>query len=632
MGKTHSLLYGWAHRNEWLIVSFLIGLLFVVGYLNYYQMLASRSGGDAARHWDALYGAIKLFIFNGPDVTEGWPLSLQLVRILAPFLLVYAAVKTIWRRAGEHLSLFLLRFRPSRFVIICGVGETGFRLARQYLEETQDSVVLIDHNPMNSRVAELSTLGAIAVIGDAMDPATFIQAKVLSAREVFVFTGDDEANIAVAKIVHRLVRSRKRSDSPMIGVEQPRGESKLRCHIQVDAPEICEIFQDHSFFNLVDEQLELKIFNRDVYIARNIFDLCAPDLYYLPEDTVSPPMTILILGFGSLARSLLIQYALTAHYADFRRPRVVVMCEESSKRDVGRFYHRYANINQVVDLEFVYQDPAAIQRELWLELMAVHNFTVCYCALPHDADGILAVRRLNRMRNAVQVAPIIHFVVCLNQQSWIADVVDDDFLPIAMDKLSIDPANPVEYFETLDETISIDVVVNDSLDRIAIAIHHSYLQDQHAAGASEADNPSVVEWRRLPLYKKVANQRAASHLDVKLRIAGYSRSDEAGSPGVAAEFPPNEQVMEVLARVEHQRWTADKLLAGYSLGAIRDDGRFLHPDLKPWQDLSDTDRDKDRAIIRQIPKMVAMLGQVVIQRKQRDRPAPSLVLEEQGTQ
>lgn len=598
---------GWALRNEWLIVSFLVSVLFVFGYLGYYQVL-SGSGPGLERHWDALYSAIKLFIFNGPDTTEGWPLSLQLVRILAPFLLVYTAIKTIWLRTGEHLALFLLRFRPHRYVIICGIGETGLRLARQYLAESPHAVVVIDHNPVNPRVAALSAQGAIPVIGDAMDPATFIRAKVTAAREVFVFTGDDEANIAVAKVVHRLVRvqGKKSGGRAVRGVKKPT--PRLRCHIQVNSPEICEIFQNHSFFSLVDEKLELKIFNRDIYIARNIFDYCAPDLYYLPRGADSRRMNILILGFGSLARSLLVQYALTAHYADFRKPRVVVMCEEECRREVARFYHRCANIEQVVDLEFIYQDPVAIKLEQWGELMQAEQFVACYCALPHDADGILAVRRLNRMRNALGT-DAVNFVVCLNQQSWIADVVDDDFLPISRDKSRIDPAEPIEHFECLDETITIDVVVNDALDRVAMAIHAYYLEGQRSAGMSQRDNPSIVNWQGLPLYKKLANQRAASHLDVKLRIAGFRRVDGAGNGVPGTAFPGDGPMLETLARVEHQRWVADKLLAGYSVGPERDDSRFLHPDLKPWEALAETDRDKDRAIIRQMPALVALLGQ-----------------------
>ena len=39
--------------------------------------------------------------------------------------------------------------------------------------------------------------------------------------------------------------------------------------------------------------------------------------------------------------------------------------------------------------------------------------------------------------------------------------------------------------------------------------------------------------------------------------------------------------------------------------------RLLHPDLVDWENLGEDDRDKDRNNIRQIPGLLALLGQKV---------------------
>ncbi|MBN8430017.1 NAD-binding protein [Microbulbifer salipaludis] len=618
--------WGWFKRNEALFIAGMIAGLFFAGYWGYLQVLPRAGSDDSALQWDAVYSAIKLFIFNGPDVTQEWPFILQVVRILAPFLLIYTAVKTLWLRAGEHISLFLLRFRYRRFVVVCGIGETGYRLALQYLQCSKKRVVLIDDRPMNPLVAKLNIMGAIALMGDALDGATLARARVASASEVFVFSGDDEKNVAVAKAIHRVVRTKSSSaeSTGHVAADRPR----LRCHIQVDTGEVAEIFQDHSFFNLIDDRLELRIFNRNVSVARNIMDKCAPDLYYRPASDQDEPMHVLFLGFGPLSQALLIQYALTAHYADFRKPSATVLCDDQCRRAVDRFRQRYTHIDEVLDLTFRFVDPQTLDPQSWKAMLEQQRFQLCYTALEHDVDGILAARRLNRMRNTMGVAPI-HFVVCLNQQSWISEVVDDDFLPIEMDKTGLGAAVPIEYFETLDETITIDVVVNDRLDQLAVAIHERYLQGQIDAGTSRADNPSVVTWRYLPLYKKVANQRAAAHLDVKLRIA-LCRRAQVQAPLPRASFPPNSELMEVLAKVEHQRWCADKRLAGYRYGAVRDDVRFLHPDLKPWGALTESDREKDRALIREIPALLALIGQKVVSEVGVEVAAQGALVEEEA--
>ena len=59
---------------------------------------------------------------------------------------------------------------------------------------------------------------------------------------------------------------------------------------------------------------------------------------------------------------------------------------------------------------------------------------------------------------------------------------------------------------------------------------------------------------------------------------------------------------------------ADKHLAGYSYGEKRDEDRMLHPDLIPWDELSESDKDKDRDNILQIPGLLKLQHQKICRR------------------
>ncbi len=56
---------------------------------------------------------------------------------------------------------------------------------------------------------------------------------------------------------------------------------------------------------------------------------------------------------------------------------------------------------------------------------------------------------------------------------------------------------------------------------------------------------------------------------------------------------------------------ADKQLAGYSYGPERDEDRMLHPDLIPWEELTEPDKEKDRANIRQTSELLALQDQKI---------------------
>jgi hypothetical protein len=50
------------------------------------------------------------------------------------------------------------------------------------------------------------------------------------------------------------------------------------------------------------------------------------------------------------------------------------------------------------------------------------------------------------------------------------------------------------------------------------------------------------------------------------------------------------------------------LKAGWRYGKPRDDEKRLHPDVRPWDDLAEDERQKDRLLVLEIPEIVAAAG------------------------
>lgn len=609
---------GFFARHEWTLLGLLALITATVGCIGFAQIMIFDSQGGEFTWWDVPYASIKLFIFEASDSTQGWPWYLQLARALAPLIVIYTAAKAVWRVVEQEVTLYGLLFRKRRYVVVCGIGETGFRIAKDYCLNSDKRVVIIDNDPLNALAAELANHGAIVVCGNAMDPRTLLRAQVIYAKELFLCTHDDKANIAIAKAAERLTRKLTDKEvrrletvglrhEPSIAGEPP--DQSLRCFMCVDTPDIYEIFASHSFFETNTSRFAIRLFNRRETIARNVFRICAPDLYFLPFDEDCQPMHVLFIGFQALTREMILQTALTAHYTDFRLPNITVLCTEEYEEQVKRFLHRYPHLAETVTMNFVYADPVTISPEDLTEMEALTHFDVAYVAMKRDVESILAARRINRLRRLHGLS-ILNFVVCLNQQNFLSEIIDDDFPPLSIDKSLLPKHEPIEYFETLDETITIDVVVNEALDAMARTLHNAYLQTQLDAGGDVARNASLIAWSDLPAHKKKANQHAAAHIDVKLRIAVCETRD-LNDPETEVDFPPEEETMELLAQLEHRRWMADKFLAGYSYGPVRDEDRMLHPDLISWEVLTEADKQKDRDNIGQIASLLRLQGMKV---------------------
>jgi RyR domain len=65
---------------------------------------------------------------------------------------------------------------------------------------------------------------------------------------------------------------------------------------------------------------------------------------------------------------------------------------------------------------------------------------------------------------------------------------------------------------------------------------------------------------------------------------------------------------ERLAENAHDNWALMRIREGWTLGPQRDDAAKKHPNLVPYEDLSVTDKDLDRATAMETIKAMLALG------------------------
>jgi hypothetical protein len=138
------------------------------------------------------------------------------------------------------------------------------------------------------------------------------------------------------------------------------------------------------------------------------------------------------------------------------------------------------------------------------------------------------------------------------------------------------------------------------------SIHERYCQCRIAAGELAVDNPSLRSWDQIGEDLRQANQEQADHILYKLSLLGYGLENDPKAKGPPIVFSNDE--FESLAKLEHLRWSADRKLAGWTYGKIRDNELRRHPMLVPYDELPEPEKEKDRQTVRDVPFVLRAAG------------------------
>jgi hypothetical protein len=157
----------------------------------------------------------------------------------------------------------------------------------------------------------------------------------------------------------------------------------------------------------------------------------------------------------------------------------------------------------------------------------------------------------------------------------------------------------------------------DLLENLAEAAHEVFCDGLRAQGyqlgpqtnSESKEHDSLKPYRDLREDEKESNRDNVRDIANKLAAVGYvmmpARSNEP-----PFEFPGDD--LDFLARMEHDRWMRDKLRHGWTYGDKTDKDKKIHESLEPWEDLSEEEREKDREMIRGIPKILAKAGYAIV--------------------
>lgn len=439
--------------------------------------------------------------------------------------------------------------------------------------------------------------------------------NIQKAKEVFILgegrePGRDSKNLECAKNVKEL-----RGNTPQ--------DKPLHVNVQFDKPSSYSTIKRLTipkdyYENKQGEQLTyLRPFSFYENWARLLWGVCQLEGYRtldrgmmvenLPDKglvTTDKHVHLYIAGFNEMGVALLLEALRVCHYPNYveatgANKTHITIVDPKMDEILPRFKSEYAYLDQVTDIEIEYKACQIEDESVRNELDGLTNrkdvvLTIAICF--DDADSSLSA--------ALALPESLYYHIIDGQIVHNDDVeilVRQEIksgLAVALDEENGKYAN-VKIFGTLDKG------VDDRLldDKMAIIINARY---HFMYGLT----PSQDFFKLVKEDKNAALSEAASAwiaLNEDHRFANRYQTEIYKS--YQTYRPLLEQHPDLLYQTEHMRWSAERSVTGYRDihdPKIKSGAYQIHHLIVPYHDLNDHEKDKDKAVLEIMDKVIAL--------------------------
>lgn len=515
--------------------------------------------------------ALRLIVGSFPQVLEGrdLPLSLNVARWALPLLTFWSTAALAWEQLRNPLRLALIRARGGHLVI---AGDAGGGLAAQAVQGALADgrrVLLWPQDRRSLWIGDALEAGAAEVQQDVAEESAAALA-LDKARAALLLSNEARGNIALASALLAQAAAVRPAGDPI--------DIILRVD-DLDLRRSVEQRFDHGDRRTARVRLAAL-----PDIAARHLALTRPIDAFTREGQAD--RAVLVIGFTPLIERYVLRTLAGGHYRDGGKPAFTIHMADAAQGEAA-FRARNPGADSLSPLRFVSArpDPAGVTGLIDAHVAQAGEPVAILIDLDDDDRALAVALAVDaRYRAAALPAPPIHVRMAGGHDHRIG--------------AGLFP------FGSLTDLADPDMLLQDRHDALARSIHDFYLEGRFAEGERIGARASMQEWEDLPESFRDDNRLVADCYQLKLRDVG-ARLVEGSGPSLV--LTPDE--LEQLSRAEHDRWMAAKLVQGWTYAPTRDDARRLHPDILPYDDLSEAIKELDREQVQIMARLLSASGQ-----------------------
>ena len=374
-----------------------------------------------------------------------------------------------------------------------------------------------------------------------------------------------------------------------------RVKSELHCLARINDPDLCRQFRIHSARR--DEKVaSLDFLNIDDVAARYLLDE-----FHFDKGCTRPH--ILVAHLDPLGQWLVVQTALDWQVTDHgdKAPLHVSVLDDDAERRISSLSAEHPYAARVCTFHHASLSAGGM-RDLLLAQQAspdIPPINYAFVTAFRDEHGLETAMKLQHQIESLDTE--VPIVAALSRSHGVSSLVHD----AGRHRQDGDPLK-IKVFQTLEHACTTDVLEAGLMETTLARHIHDKWRDMMK------DEPGEhPEWDEAGELDRESSRAQARDIPFKLRrincMIGPLRDNE-----LAHQLSDSD--IETLARDEHNRWWKEHIAAGWSYAEKKCKKTKQHPDMRPYDQLSRSDGDKDVEFMRAIPDLLAKMNLRIVER------------------
>jgi hypothetical protein len=550
---------------EWPLVWLTAVTALILGILGFTEIYLERGP------LDILYLALQLFVMESGFVDGYVPITLDFARFLAPAVTAYTASKALAVVFRDQLQMVRLKTTQGH-TVIAGLGRSGMFFTEAF-RKAAHRVVVIEQNDDNDQLEQCRDLGALTLIGDARNPDILSKARIKHAKHLICVAGDDGINAEIAVQAGDVLSNHREALTSLI-------------HI-VDS-QLCQLLRKQEFMTKKTSSLRVEFFNVYESSVRQLLE------QHPAFDSNENP-SLLVIGLGQMGESVLL--GLSRMWIRQRK-------ESSDKLQITVLDRIAKKKVEALKVRFPYVERNCLITPLDMEISSAEFFERSFLRNPSPASIYVCLDNDSLVLSTAlllkQWLPSAKSIfVRMSHQHGLATLLRQS--TGTRDESKLIP------FGAAEQICTPALLTGGIKEILARVIHEEFVNNLRKQGATRETHAACCPWEELPDWLKESNRTQADHIGEKLKRVGcdvisFSNED-------AEQFLFTTEEIEILARMEHDRWMQERTGDGWKYAAGEKDAeKKTSPYLIPYDQLPDTVKDYNRNTIRELPRFLARAG------------------------